>query len=231
MSEEEKQEQFLNHLAKRLGRPRKSGVKPPDWGSEPYLHLYEKKSKEELIQEFITNLAQLNTQVDRVSRNEWKNALANVIEKFNVKSAVFWDDPFLHELGLSAALIDKEITAYEWNVKAEKTELKGKAAMVDLGIACADLGLAETGTVILNNGGGRGRVVSLLPPSFLCFLREEQIVPRLTQALQQIHQQATRELPACINFITGPSRTGDIEMDLAFGVHGPGNVHVILLKD
>jgi L-lactate dehydrogenase complex protein LldG len=233
MSEVEKQEQFLKNLAKRLGRQRRSGVKPPNWGSQPYLHLYEDKAKEDLIQEFIANLAQLNTQVDRVSRSEWKSALANVLEKFGVKSAVYWNDPYLHELDLSAAFSEMQISSYEWDVRADKTEMKEKAATVDLGVACADLGLAETGSVVLNNGGGRGRVISLLPPAFLCILREDQIVPRLTHAVQLIHQQVVGglPLPACINFITGPSRTGDIEMDLAFGVHGPGKVHIILLKD
>ena len=80
MSEVGKQEQFLDNLAKRLGRQRRKGVKPPDWGSEPYLHLYEHKEKEDLIQEFIANLAQLNTQVDRVLRSECKSALANVLQ-------------------------------------------------------------------------------------------------------------------------------------------------------
>lgn len=68
------------------------------------------------------------------------------------------------------------------------------------------------------------------PPMYLVILPESKIIPRLTEAAAHIHGQVPTGLPACINFITEPSRTGDIEMDLALGMHGPGTVHVILLR-
>lgn len=100
-----------------------------------------------------------------------------------------------------------------------------------MGIAYAELGLSETGTVMLWNGGGRGRLVSLLPPVFVAVISENTIIPRLTEAMAYVRGKMSEGLPACINFITGPSRTGDIEADLAFGVHGPGKVYVILLQE
>ncbi|HJV45206.1 MAG TPA: lactate utilization protein C [Bacillota bacterium] len=227
----EKQDAFLNKIANRLGRPRRSGVRPPDWEAKPYVHLYEGKTQEDLIQQFMDNLEALNTPVDRIYRSEITSTLESVLQGFGVKSTIFWDDQVFHDLKLADHLREKGIKTVEWNTTGSPMELRREAAQVDLGIAWGDIGLAETGTVVLFNGGGRGRVVSLLPPAFLCILSEKSIVPRLTQAVQQVHSKIPDGLPSCINFITGPSRTGDIEMDLALGVHGPGKVYVILLKD
>lgn len=225
------QQSFLTHLADKLGRPRRSGVTPPNWNREPYLHLYQEKSQEDLIQQFIENLNQLTTEVDRIHRGEFRQALDKALTKFDVRSTVFWDDPRLQQLQLDQLLAERGISSTPWNAVKNDQELREIAAQTDLGITFADMGLAETGTVVLWNGGGRGRVVSLLPPAYLCILSEKLIVPRLTQATQHIHERVKAGLPACINFITGPSRTGDIEMDLAYGVHGPGKVHVILIRD
>ncbi|WP_134704133.1 lactate utilization protein C [Ammoniphilus sp. YIM 78166] len=224
------QEAFLNKLAKKLGRERKSGVTPPHWESQPYSGMYEDKTKEELIQLFIQNLNTLNTEVDRVNREEFGAVLERVIQKFNVKSSVLWDDERLHGLQIPSTFNSKGIEHLVWNSSTSEAILRETAARVDLGVTYADMGLAETGSVVLFNGGGKGRPVSLLPPVYLCILSEDSIVPRLTQAMKRIQQQMPQGLPACINFITGPSRTGDIEMDLALGVHGPGKVHVVLLK-
>lgn len=225
------QQTFLNHLAEKLGRPRRSGVKPPAWNREPFLHLYQEKTQEDLIRQFIEILNQNRTEVDRIHRDQFKQALDKVLNKFQVRSAVFWDDPTLQQLQLEQHLSEREIASTSWNSAKSEQQLRNAAAQVDLGITFADMGLAETGTVVLWNGGGRGRLVSVLPPAYLCILSERNIVPRLTQAVQHIHSQVPEGLPACINFITGPSRTGDIEGDLAIGVHGPGKVHVILLRD
>lgn len=226
----QKQEAFLNKLANKLGRERRSGVTPPKW-KDPGIHLYEGKSKEDLIQQFIASLHSINTEVDRVRVEDVPAALEKVVKKFNITSSVLWDDERLQKLGIESFFASKGLEHKVWSASTDENVLRQAAARMDIGIAFAEMGLAEAGTMVLFNGGGKGRPVSLLPPVFLCILSEDTIVPRLTQAVRYIHGKVPEGLPACINFITGPSRTGDIEMDLAFGVHGPGKVHVILLKD
>lgn len=225
------QETFLANIANRLKRNRRSGVKPPQWNSEPILHLYQGKLQEELINQFIASLQLLNTEVDRIHREDFAVTLEQVLNKFSVQSALFWDDDWLLKLGITDTLTSLGILHKNGGQIANEQELRDFAARVDIGITSADVGLAETGTLVLFNRREKGRVVSLLPPIYLCILPESRIVPRLTQAMQLIHNKVENGLPACINFITGPSRTADIEMDLALGVHGPGNVHVILIKE
>lgn len=231
MSSQAQQDAFLERIAGKLGRPRRSGVTPPAWEKQPYLHLYEGMDEEALITQFVRSMAALNTEVDRISREEFPHVLGRVMEKFGANSVLSWDDERLHELGLCLLLEEKNITHQKWCTQQDARELQAYAAEVDMGITFADMGLAETGTVVLFNGGGRGRLVSLLPPVYVAVLRESTIRLRLTDGVARVHQQVQTGLPACINFISGPSRTGDIEGDLALGVHGPGKVHVILLRE
>jgi L-lactate dehydrogenase complex protein LldG len=224
-------EDFLNRIASKLGRPRRSGVTPPDWAAKPYTHLHKGLDHEGLVQQFIENLRFLQTDVLRISSREFKEALDRVLESASARSIVYWDDERLHALGLGSLLEERGIMHHTWDTTTDEQELRNYAADAEMGIAYAEMGLSETGTVMLWNGGGRGRPVSLLPPVFVAVLSEKTIVPRLTEAAVYVHEKVLGKLPACINFITGPSRTGDIEMDLAFGVHGPGKVYVILLKE
>jgi L-lactate dehydrogenase complex protein LldG len=225
------QEAFLNRIAEKLGRPRRHGVVPPDWQEKPYAHLHAGMTQEELIQQFVENLSAMNTEVSRIPRAEIGKVLGDILETHGIQSALLWDDERLHQLELTKHLEAKNVDYRFWDPRGDELELRDYAANADMGITYADMGLSETGTVVLWNGGGRGRVVSLLPPFYLCILPEDSIRPRLTEATEAIHSQVPNGLPACINFITGPSRTADIESDLAFGVHGPGKVHIILLKD
>ncbi|MED4727664.1 lactate utilization protein C [Aneurinibacillus migulanus] len=225
------QEEFLNRIAGKLGRPRRSGVKPPVWRAKPYAHLHEKLDQEGLVQQFIENLRMLRTQVLHIPPEEMEWALQQIFQETPAHSVVYWDDERLHKLGLSRLLDKQGVVHRSWDTSVDEQELRNDTAGIEMGIAYAELGLSETGTVMLWNGGGRGRLVSLLPPVFVVILSEKAIMPRLTEATAYVHEKVPDGLPACLNFITGPSRTGDIEMDLAFGVHGPGKVHVILLKE
>lgn len=227
------QESFLNNIADKLGRTRRSGVTPPAWNeqSKPYEHLTKGMGHEELVQRFISNLAELNTEVSHISRSEIGTALDYVIQKFNVQSALYWDDERLHKLQIGSYLEERQVEQRLWDSEGDEQELRDYAAKVDMGLTFAEMGLSETGTVVLWNGGGKGRLVSVLPPVYVAVLSESSIYPRLTEGVAAVHKEVRSGLPACINFITGPSRTGDIEMELALGVHGPGKVHVILLKD
>lgn len=225
------QESFLNNIARKLGRNRRSSVTPPKWKNDPLRHFPKEIDHESLVEQFIANLHALHTEVSHIYRSEIENALQYVAEKFDVQSAVYWDDERLHQLEIGKYLTKNLISHRIWQSKDDERELRGYVARTDMGITYAEMGLAETGTVVLWNGGGRGRLVSVLPPVYVAILSEQTIYRRLTEGMTAVHEHVPNGLPACINFITGPSRTGDIEMELAFGVHGPGKVHVILLKD
>ena len=225
------QESFLNNIAHKLGRNRRSGVIPPKWNNDPFRHFPKEIHHESLVEQFITNLNALHTEVSHIYRSEIENALQYVVQKFNVQSAVYWDDDRLQQLEIEKHLTRNFVSHRMWQSKEEERKLRDYVAQVDMGITYAEMGLAETGTIVLWNGGGRGRLVSVLPPVYVAILSEYTVYRRLTEGVTRVHEHVPNGLPACINFITGPSRTGDIEMELAFGVHGPGKVHVILLKD
>lgn len=115
---------------------------------------------------------------------------------------------------------------------AVRARLRTALAEADLGITGADFAVAETGTLLLISGEGRSRLVSLLPRIHVALIRPESLVPAMRdmQAILEVEHRDGRAVDAsCLNFITGPSRTADIEFNLTRGVHGPGEVHVILI--
>jgi L-lactate dehydrogenase complex protein LldG len=94
------------------------------------------------------------------------------------------------------------------------------------------MGIAESGTLVLRSRPGRGRLASLLAPTHIAVLRRAQLVRGLGAALAQLREQHGPDIFADssnLTLITGPSRTGDIEQTLALGVHGPSEIHVILI--
>lgn len=178
--------------------------------------------QEVLVHQFVQNLQSLDTPVWRVRRDQLARLLGEVVEKHGIRSYVCWDDERLHDLGIPGIL-----TALSLEDQEKEPE------KADVGITMADLGIAETGSLVLFNGGKKRRTTSLLPPIYISFLHAANIVPRITQALAKVREiyRSSGDLPACINWITGPSRSGDIEMNLSLGVHGPGRVYVFLLDD
>ena len=97
----------------------------------------------------------------------------------------------------------------------------------DLGITSAQWAIAETGTLVLESDKESHRLTSLVPPVHLCLLRAADI----RQTLGEILELTRRDLSRTVTFITGASRTSDIELTLAIGVHGPGELHVIVIVD
>jgi L-lactate dehydrogenase complex protein LldG len=102
-----------------------------------------------------------------------------------------------------------------------------------VGVTGADIVLAETGTLVLISGAGRPRSTSLLPDTHVAIFGKDRLVETLEQVgviLEALHADpAQAPGGAVVNFITGPSRTADIELTLTRGVHGPKDVHAIFV--
>jgi len=117
---------------------------------------------------------------------------------------------------------------------AERQRLRDLIAAADLGVTGVDLAVAETGSLVLLSGSGRPRSTSLLPPYHVAVFDRTALVESLAQVgvfLEAWHDgvpDASRG--GVINFITGPSRTADIELTLTRGVHGPKEVHAIFVE-
>jgi len=97
----------------------------------------------------------------------------------------------------------------------------------DVGISECDALIAQTGTVLVTNRSAGGRALSVLPPHHLVLARRDQLVADLPAAFALLQQRYATNYPSMISFITGPSRTGDIERILVLGAHGPKKLTII----
>lgn len=99
----------------------------------------------------------------------------------------------------------------------------------DVGISECDALIAQTGTVLVTSRSAGGRALSCLPPHHVVIARREQLVPDLPAAMALVKQKYADNFPSMISFITGPSRTGDIERILVLGAHGPKKLTIFCL--
>lgn len=156
-------------------------------------------------------------------------ALNQVVELAQAQQAgqiLIWDETELPVAGLGRRLQASNIQMVRPADSLDRQTL----AAIPLGITGALAGLADTGSIIVASGPGRARSASLLPPIHLALLRVSQLYPDLPTWMAE---QGGKLLPSTANLviITGPSRTADIELTLVMGVHGPREIHVILVDE
>jgi len=154
---------------------------------------------------------------------EAARALAQTIselqERVLVKRVALSDAPLLSELAHGVAVEELQICP-------PVSELFS----YDVGVTMAQAAIAETGTLVLESEKERHRLVSLLPPVHVAVVRSENICLTIGDALKQLRGD-DKCLSRAITFITGPSRTADIELTLTVGVHGPKELYVIILDN
>lgn len=97
----------------------------------------------------------------------------------------------------------------------------------DVGVSAVQYAIAETGTLVLESEAERHRLVSLVPPAHIAIVEADKICLTLAEALAKVNQG--NNLSPTVTFITGPSRTADIELTLTIGVHGPQELYVIVI--
>ena len=130
-------------------------------------------------------------------------------------------------IDLTPIAIDRHDAATE---NESRVRLRGLMANADLGITGADYAIAETGTCVIVSTTGASRLVSLLPPVHIALVERGQVLPSLDELFTLRRRDfGNGDLGSYMNLITGPSRTADIEYKLVTGVHGPGEVHMVLI--
>jgi L-lactate dehydrogenase complex protein LldG len=97
----------------------------------------------------------------------------------------------------------------------------------DVGITACDALIAQTGGVAVTSRSTGGRALTILPPHHVVIARREQLVPDLPAAFALLQQRYAPDFPSMISFITGPSRTGDIERIMVLGAHGPKKLTIL----
>jgi L-lactate utilization protein LutC len=122
--------------------------------------------------------------------------------------------------------IDKALNGRTF-IRASEPFSREAIATTEAGITSADYALADTGSLVIFSESNESRLLTLLPPCHIAVIDSSRIVPSLDDVLR------LRTLPgaesSAMVVITGPSRTADIEMRLVRGVHGPGEIHVIIV--
>jgi L-lactate utilization protein LutC len=109
------------------------------------------------------------------------------------------------------------------------TGTRDAIAQVEVGITSADYALADTGSLVMFTESNESRLLSLLPPCHIAVIERSKIVACLDDVFRLRPLPGARSSAMVV--ITGPSRTADIEMRLVRGVHGPGEIHVIIIDD
>ncbi len=136
------------------------------------------------------------------------------------RRAIASNSPFLAECGIaSLAAVKSGLT--------DRLQLREACVNLDVGITSVDYALADTGSFVLFSSAEEARMISLLPPCHIAVVPRARILTGLDELLT-LHPVPSRRSSSMV-LITGPSRTADIEQILVRGVHGPGEVHVILV--
>jgi L-lactate utilization protein LutC len=152
--------------------------------------------------------------------------IIELVQARNVRKALLGGQPLIDALGLPERLGALEISATTENAFATAAECKEPFFAADIGITGVDYLVAETGSVVLLARPQTSRSVSLLPPVHIAVAEASQVLPDLFDLFERL---PPGEMPSCVSLITGPSKTGDIELKLVTGVHGPGEIHVVLV--
>jgi L-lactate dehydrogenase complex protein LldG len=160
--------------------------------------------------------------------NAARETLAELLDRYTPTTALCWQHQVLERLNLGELLASKGIERLDYDSLSglAPAEQRERMLAAGIGISSATLAVAETGSLALASGPRSERVASLLPPVHVAIVAADQIVPDLFD-LFAVMQKSAAAMPSNYTLVTGPSKTGDLELKLTTGVHGPGAWHVI----
>lgn len=244
-------ESFLDNIAKKLGRPRQiEPVERPALKHTCHQQVMADLSSEAL-KEVLINYTRtaLGAHAVETTQADLTETLAEVCNKYCLNEDSEAADPSstgsaVNETILSAdprllALVDIKQLANDkhavhvWDQKAGYGPNISIAERAKVGVVFAEQALAESGTMVLYSNPAQGRAISLLPEASVFVVPQSTLVARLTQATAILHEKARNgeRIPSCVNFISGPSSTADIELIKVVGAHGPVYATYVIIND
>ena len=173
------------------------------------------------VDRFASELKTLGANFTLCTPEEVTKNILDILQTHRINEVLAWDEAFLPE-----RIID-ELIRGGIQVHQPSAESIVHSGSVRAGLSGASAGIAETGSLLILGGTGRPLLTSLLPEIHIAILREGDIYKHLHQVLQL---EDVKRAPAAI-LVSGPSRTADIEMTLTIGVHGPGELYVICIRN
>ena len=184
--------------------------------------------REELKRIFKENSEANGTTVFECDERGLNTTVLQALDLFDTGSVIVGDHSYFREHSIFDAVQKVVTNCSLWNTEKSREENMEKAEKAMVGITMAELGLAESATVILFSHKGSGRSVSLLPTYSITVVKAADLRPRLTQGMELL-QNMKNPLPASINFVSGASATADIELVHVKGVHGPLKIAYVLV--
>ncbi|HLO65178.1 MAG TPA: lactate utilization protein C [Azonexus sp.] len=125
-------------------------------------------------------------------------------------------------------VVTPDIADLDWAASGIQSEARGAVDADQVGVTGCFCAVAETGTLVLLSGPDSPATVSLLPETHIALVDAARIVATMEDAFALLRAERG-EVPRAVNFVSGPSRTGDIEQTIVLGAHGPCRVHLILI--
>jgi L-lactate dehydrogenase complex protein LldG len=170
---------------------------------------------------FQKNSADLKTTVHLI---DGQDQLAGLLR--NLREAEGWKKVATH----SGELTDEAVRVLDRPVcRTDRPYNVSELENCDVGITECDALIAQTGSVLVTSRSAGGRALSVLPPHHVVLARRDQLIADLPAAFDLLKKKYGTGFPSFISFITGPSRTGDIERILVLGAHGPRRLTIFLL--
>ena len=217
--------EFLQAIRHRTQTGQYKPTKAPDIAWTPTGDPREREPIEDLPARFVEELVALGGRGERVdSYEEAGEYVFSLTKERETELLVRWDVEELERLGIDGSLGEAGIEVVVWG---ELEDFREVAAKADIGLSTAEWAIAETGSLVIEGGPAKGRSVTLLPPVHVAVVDVDRVLATVPDAIAEYAESG--EVPANLTFHTGPSKSGDIEMTLAVGVHGPGEVHVVLV--
>lgn len=181
--------------------------------------IVDERPREELVAHFVVTCADYRATVERCAPAEVGAKVGSALSDAGVGRVVIPPGLERDWLGVSTAevVVDDELSTADLNA-------------CDAVVSAASVAIAETGTIVLDHTPDQGRrALTLVPDVHVCVVREDQVVPGVAAAIRALRPAI--DAHRALTWISGPSATSDIELDRVEGVHGPRNLHVLVVGE